>query len=331
MNILRLFSRKSPEHASSWVDRAKDGESMEGFGTWARTSPQQVAAFLKLSYLSSLARESETLKALDPEVLLADAHAFRMQQRRRYVGTAAVAAIVVVGVLVAIVRYDRTDNGVAWITYSASATVRTVKLPDGSTVRLQRGSTLRTRFTAERRDVELPLGKGLFTVTPAGKDRPFHVGTQTAAVVVLGTQFDVESTESYTAVAVMGGVVSVRSTHPGSEPRTLEAGGKVVVLADGSFSEDARSPDAQGSAEPKAPERVVAPGSTLAQVAAAFNVVNARPQLFVEPEAQNEPLWATTIDVTNARELIQTLKAQSDLTVIGDVESERVIVRKNKK
>lgn len=328
ISAFRLFWRRSPEHASDWLGRALDGENTEGFRDWAGASPEHVARFLKLSYLSALARESEALKEIDPHQLLAEAHAFRTRQRRRHIGFAALAASIAVLVLFAIRADHRTEPVSPGDAYTADITTRMVRFSDGSTVRLDPGSLMRASFTADRRDVELPIGKGLFTVTHTTSRQPFHVKAPTAEVVVVGTQFTVESTKSQTTVVVISDKVVVRSTRGRTERRTLQAGDAVIVGADGRIRDIVQVSGTRNS-EPRVVPSEVAAGSTLQQIAEVFNKLNAKPQLSIEPDVQNQALWAT-IEVSDPQHVIEVLKAQSNLSVTGSAESDRVIVRRKK-
>jgi ferric-dicitrate binding protein FerR (iron transport regulator) len=82
-------------------------------------------------------------------------------------------------------------------------------LPDGSEVTLNKNSSLTypERFTKENRSVELE-GEAFFNVTP-DKSKPFVIHASDVAVQVVGTSFNVKSTEVKTEVIVETGVVEV--------------------------------------------------------------------------------------------------------------------------
>jgi transmembrane sensor len=108
---------------------------------------------------------------------------------------------------------------------------RTVQLPDGSTLHINSGSTVRLRFTDHVRAIELIEGQALFEVA---KDptRPFRVTAGAAAVVAVGTQFDVYRRSSRdTQVTVIEGRVDVVSTSPAHEAsRVRISAGQTVEL-----------------------------------------------------------------------------------------------------
>ena len=88
----------------------------------------------------------------------------------------------------------------------------TFQLPDGSSVTLNSGSTLRypKAFGAAGREVTLE-GEGFFAVT-RDEQRPFSVVSRGAKTTVLGTSFNVRAypEDSVTQVAVKTGQVAVR-------------------------------------------------------------------------------------------------------------------------
>ncbi len=119
----------------------------------------------------------------------------RRPQARAALGVLAAAAALGVGVYVAPARPDWFD---AWPVPSAWSQrlatpvgdIRTVRLPDGSSVTIDTGTVLRWRFSAARRQVALLQGRARFAVAhdPA---RPFVVAAGGGDVTAHGTLFDV--------------------------------------------------------------------------------------------------------------------------------------------
>lgn len=112
---------------------------------------------------------------------------------------------------------------------SAPGEKLTIKLPDGSTVKLNSGSTIiyPSAFDQESREVEL-RGEGFFEVTK-DPNRPFIVIANKARVKVLGTSFNVntDGSESKVIVGVKTGQVKV-SNHQETISRILEPNDMVV-------------------------------------------------------------------------------------------------------
>lgn len=99
-----------------------------------------------------------------------------------------------------------------------------VELPDGSVVKLNGGSTLKTRFEdGEDREVWL-TGEGYFEVSKHGDGRKFVVHTEDLDVVVLGTQFNVKGASGKTEVVLEEGKVQVGRSDDKAERIIMEPG-----------------------------------------------------------------------------------------------------------
>lgn len=83
---------------------------------------------------------------------------------------------------------------------------RAVRLPDGTTIRLNGATRLDIRYTPNSRSVTLAAGEAYFDVTH-DEDRPFEVSAGDANVRVLGTAFDVNRLGGRTDLSVYRGAV----------------------------------------------------------------------------------------------------------------------------
>jgi len=98
------------------------------------------------------------------------------------------------------------DSSASSVMAAASSPPQTLRLEDGSYVRLAPGSRLDVRFRDGRREVSLQ-GRAFFAVAP-DRSRPFLVQTEGGEVRVLGTRFEVtEGGEGVRTVVVEGRVV----------------------------------------------------------------------------------------------------------------------------
>lgn len=97
----------------------------------------------------------------------------------------------------------------ATTTYIAEGTVVTETLPDGTTVTLNKGAQVKfnSRFTGDTRSVKL-TGEAFFDVTP-NKEKPFIISAGNAEIKVVGTSFNVKSSDERTEVIVETGIVEV--------------------------------------------------------------------------------------------------------------------------
>ena len=93
-----------------------------------------------------------------------------------------------------------------------------IKLPDGSVVLLNHNSSITYDKDFDPRYISLS-GEAYFKVTPA--DMPFTVSTELGEIEVLGTKFNVNSSEDELEVEVESGRVELTS---GNEKRALTRG-----------------------------------------------------------------------------------------------------------
>jgi len=109
--------------------------------------------------------------------------------------------------------WHRWDNTAAYAVDVATGPgeLRSLVLPDGSTVALNANSHLQVRYYPRRRETVLARGEAFFKVAPAAS-RPFTVASGSHQVRVVGTAFNVRSGPPEFVVQVQQGRVEVRST-----------------------------------------------------------------------------------------------------------------------
>ena len=135
---------------------------------------------------------------------------------------AAVAASIalVFGTVTALLSSWRPDGPVAHARYASRVgEIRSVALPDGSSVKLAGGSAISISFNRKSRQVALTRGEALFAVAH-NKRRPFVVTTDSGSATAVGTAFNVHRDIGGTTVTVVRGVVDVVSEGARSEIRT---------------------------------------------------------------------------------------------------------------
>lgn len=127
---------------------------------------------------------------------------------------AAVVAIGLAGVLVynrEAIFFNKTDQLVLQQAQTRATEIKTIVLADGSTVKINSGSSLKypDHFTADTRDVYLS-GEAFFDVKKDPK-HPFIVHTEQLAVKVLGTAFDVKAyqNDAFTETTLIRGSVAI--------------------------------------------------------------------------------------------------------------------------
>lgn len=253
------------EEAAEWLVEFRTEEagssSRERFAAWLRTSPEHVRAYLELVAFWEDARLFDSGRALDVEALISlarsDTNVVELEAAVRPEGTPVVSArdparshrrslwrqpwATVAAVLCLAVIAGFWYAGYYKPVYATEiGELRSVKLPDGSSVELNALSRVRVRFSDRERVVELLQGQALFRVAK-NRTRPFIVVSDDTRVRAVGTQFDVNRKHAKTIVTVLEGRVALQSAtrsvpEAGAvshlpEPVELGAGEQVTVTA----------------------------------------------------------------------------------------------------
>lgn len=135
---------------------------------------------------------------------------------------AAAAVVLGIGILAASYLIWNMNNPVAVELVAGIAPV-TKDLPDGSTVTINKNSSIRY-IGGNKRNVQLK-GEAFFNVKP-NKQKPFIIRAEEVQVTVVGTSFNVKSTDSLTQVVVESGIVKVEQS---GKTITLHAGERVNI------------------------------------------------------------------------------------------------------
>jgi transmembrane sensor len=231
--------RRITEQAAAWYldlhdedlhDEPRASQRAE-FLAWLKHSPAHVAEYLAIAQLHGhlpdvaaldphdaqqlealAATESAVVPLRRPPLQPVPVRALHVppRSRNRYrrvggwlaVGAAALLAIFVMPrlspePLPSAVTYTNDDD-----------TIRSVSLPDGSLVQLDRNSAIAVRFDAHRRDIDMLRGGAVFDV---GRDpaRPLQVRVGTTLLRDIGTIFAVQPVADGHRVTVMSGRVDL--------------------------------------------------------------------------------------------------------------------------
>jgi transmembrane sensor len=234
---------RAREEAAMWLvlldDDPGDVARRAEFEAWLDAAPLNRVAWQSVGRTAALLPDADELQGS----IAASTASFRphppvFRWRARYlVGAAALAlsacVLAIVGPAIALRLQADYHTGVA--------EVETLRLDDGSSVRMGPGSALRVAFSSGERRVQILAGEALFDVT-ADTTRPFRVVTRDAITTVLGTRFDVSLLEASTSVVVARGHVQV-SSRSGVQTVDLHAGDSVRVGPDGATERGEDRPD----------------------------------------------------------------------------------------
>jgi transmembrane sensor len=206
---------------------------------------------------------------------------------------------------------------------------RAVSLSDGSIVQLNTGTRIKARISESARDIRLLEGEALFKVSP-DRDRPFYVRTRTAAIVAVGTQFNVYQQDEKTRVSVLEGRVRIAAVDRPAAVLTapiVAAGQEVDVRPDGKAVQRA-VPDVAAAAA-WVQRRVVFRQESLANVVQQFNRYRKSPRLRVEDPELAARKYSGTFDVDDPRSLEDVLANERDIVLERSGDETVIRIRKS--
>jgi transmembrane sensor len=304
---------------------------LTAFASWLEASPRHVEEFLLVSAVWRASDRVDASRRIDVEQLIVQARAnvkrlddestlarvFNVRQRMQSALHSRLTAVVALFALAIAAYLGLHDNALQYRTGIGEQ--RIVKLPDGSIVTLNTRSQIKVRLEPEQRVVELTDGEALFEVAH-DVHRPFRVIAGATAVQAVGTQFNVKRRPNDTTVAVVQGIVEVRSVAPDGSasdpgvdrPERLIAGEQARMSAQGKLLQ-------HGIAEM---DRVVAwrerrlifRNEPLASIAAEFNRYN-EAQLTIQGNATGARLITGVFDADNPGALIAFLDRDPQLSI----------------
>lgn len=291
--------------AFEWFERLKrlDGlgqadaaAEQAAFAEWLKKGPSHVRHFL---IASALERELEHV-----EFTTTESPQFQPQIRRSpWRAVAAVAAITAVGL--GSIFYSLSE-GKAYRTGIGEQ--ETVKLTDGSTIRVNAVSDLTVKYTTAERGVSLQSGEALFDVAK-DSGRPFRVHIDKVVVEAVGTQFNVYRKSGWTTVSVLEGVTRLSG---GGGASVAVSAGEASQITDGHIGPAVRTNVARAVAWQE--HRLDFNDETLMAIANEFNRYN-RLQLDVQGEALRKRKVTATFSSTDVKAFLDYLYSEADLVV----------------
>lgn len=247
-------SEKACDAALSWFVKMQSphvsAADRSAFELWLASDPRHKRAYAEAegawAMLGRSADLADEARALDRQLASVNAGGnvgavvtkLTAAPRRVAMIAAAAAALVFAGAIA--LQIDTFRPG-AFSTQTAQ--VRTIRLPDGSTVDLAPESRIKVDYSETVRHVTLAEGEAFFSVRK-GDRRVFQVVASDAEIEVVGTKFNVHQGPVGVTVAVEKGEVKVRQDPrveqalPPAEPidptleRRLKAGKQAIVVSD---------------------------------------------------------------------------------------------------
>ena len=344
------------QRAAEWLTclDAEDPRDKEGFLKWLGRSPENCGEVLIATSTDLVMRQLFRNTRIDVEELLSSStnvvavgsqNSHREQRKPRVsfrflaaIGLGIAAAVAAVPIVSALLLTWLHPNE-----YRTSiGEQRAIELPDGSVIAINAQSSVRVAYSESSRDVYLNAGQAMFTVAK-DSTRPFRVHVTPAAddsstskdtiIQALGTKFDVRRRSDRINVAVIEGVVQVRSD---ARTRALDAAlaqiGELAKVAAG----EAVSIESTGLITPPAQisvsdvsawqqRRLVFVDDTLEEITEEFQRYNRSPQIRIEGEQLRARRLSGVFDADNPEALLMYLA--SDTTVSMEHDGDDLIIR----
>jgi ferric-dicitrate binding protein FerR (iron transport regulator) len=325
------------DEATTWFVEFSEGHvtrtGREQFIAWLRTSPEHVRAYLQImghwqeadvlgksrshsaDELVALARADRSVVQLDPTPRSEpDATSFsvapsplsrkpllfplqREFRKRPWLWHGLAASILLAALFISTWFYIQRN---LYATHVGE--LRSITLPDGSTIELNARTQIRVAYHDHERDIDLLDGQAIFHVVK-DQARPFIVHAGDTRVRAVGTQFDVyKKPTGDTTVSVVEGRVAVftdpsippKESSVGRAPSAHEASGvqgedsQVLLVAGdqltvtGTAAEKSAAPDV-AAATAWTRRQIVFRASPLTEVVAEFNRYNAQQLVITDP------------------------------------------------
>jgi len=286
--------------AGEWVAAHQagglDAAERRAFYAWLMASPVHVEEYLGVAHLSRRLPAAAADPELPLEAILdrvreetegvtrignaphSSRAAPRARPQGRWLWAAVPAALAVVAVTLFWLRGEQVtpDEHVIPERYATRhGEMRSWRLGDNSTLRLNTDTSVTARYTHSQRLIEIESGEALFEVAHESA-RPFRVVAGTASVLAVGTTFSVyRQAGGSTLVTVVQGRVGVSTVTAGSTSVNAGAGEQVRVM-DGQQPQSPTPADVQRSTA-WLHRQIVFERQPLALVTAEFNRYSPRP------------------------------------------------------
>lgn len=195
---------KSPEHALAFEETRALWASLEGLEDDEQIGLHVVAALEPDAEPCTRQREG------------ADRHVRPHRRRFGWPVGAGVAAMLVLGMVLVSLRKPAVPE----VSYAASDKVESVRLADGSSIRLDLQTRIEVRLGKKRRDIQLQQGRAMFEVA-GDAARPFVVDAGVGTVTALGTKFQVQREGERVSVTLLEGSVGIDAAPGGAGVRAL--------------------------------------------------------------------------------------------------------------
>ncbi|CAN7541631.1 FecR domain-containing protein [Phenylobacterium sp. LjRoot219] len=331
----RSPSQELLAEAAAWHERVTaDGAGepiIAAFEAWKDAAPANASAYEAVLATLALAREAADAPAILAlrHQALARATLSKPRANRRAAIAAGLAAVMVGGAGWLALQSDAARS-LSPLPRAAHQTLystgvgeqMTIRLSDGSTVRLNTASRLRNAYTAAERRLVLESGQAFFQVAKA-PTRPFVVVAGDRAIVAHGTEFDVRLDERALQVALLEGKVSVGRDQRGAHDEVrLQPDDVLTARGDSVSVQNASRVDLLAAWRDG---MLIFQDARLADAAAEMNRYSER-KLVIADAAAGQLRVSGAFRIGETAALVDALK-RSFPVVVADESGERIVVK----
>ena len=242
--VREIIACQAGEWVAAHQSGVLDAAERRAFYAWLTTSPVHVEEYLGVALLSRRLPVAAADPELPLETILDRAReetegvtrvgkaphsaraAPRARPQRRWLWAAVPAGLAVIAVTL---FWWRGEHVTPERYATRHGEMRSWRLGDNSTLRLNTDTSVTARYTRSQRLIEIERGEVLFEVAHES-GRPFRVVAGTTSVLAVGTTFSVYRQVGSTLVTVVQGRVGVATLTAGSKSVIAGAGEQVRVM-----------------------------------------------------------------------------------------------------
>ena len=221
------------EILTDYLNELCDNKTKQIVEKWIEENPANQKYFEELTFYWECKSSSEKKIEFDSKKayskLLQKKNLQKRFKIRRYLQYAAVIAILIVSGITSYLFINTNSNQTSVVNNIANE--KLLNLPDGSTVLLAQGSSIKhsKHFSEQVRLIELS-GEAFFNVAK-DKNRPFIINTSQTQTQVLGTSFRISEASGNTSIEVESGIVEFRGKNEPANKVQLMKGDKAKFMS----------------------------------------------------------------------------------------------------
>jgi len=345
MSIAKLRNKQIAEEASAWAVKLDAGPLAIGdkkaLVLWLSQSALHVdelllsaAIMTGLSAVDAQKKISidDLLKEAAPEIVTlfpnkphapskkGQSYKYLVQSRKYMTAIAAVIMISVLTGLYLFLANPYAQGQIAFVTNTGEQ--RSITLKDGSVVHANTETKIDIKYSETERTVKLLRGEAMFEVAHDAA-RPFRVYSRATIAQAVGTTFNVRQVDGVIKVAVLEGIVAVRSGHkpgnintapdmPGYKKYLLKAGEQASVTENGDIIANA-NPNIKAVASWRI-RKLIFMSDTLATIAAEFNRYNYE-QIYVDDKTIAALKFSGVFNADDPHSFIKYLESSNKINI----------------